>query len=266
MDITAKINELMTNTAAWPQGTVSATSALNQRGYSDVLIDKYRRSGWLVSLGSGAVARHGDNVEWTGALYTLQKQLSLPVHVGGKTALQLHGHTHFVSAGSGPTAYLFCNPGTRLPAWFTRQSWKVRVEHLATNLFGLKHSLGLAEKSMGTFSVSIASRERAMLELLHLVPNAQGFEEAAELMQQLATLQPDLVTELLKTCRSIKVKRLFLFLADHCNHPWLAKIDRARITLGHGKRQIVKDGQWESKYSITVPKGFVEKPNEEAHA
>ena len=100
------------------------------------------------------------------------------------------------------------------------------------------------------------------MELLHLVPNHQSFEEAAELMQQLATLQPELASTLLQSCRSIKVKRLFLFLAEHCNHPWLAKIDHSKIDMGSGKRQVVKNGEFDSKYRITIPKGFIENPGE----
>jgi len=256
----------MTNTAAWPQGTLSTTSALHKRGYSRVLIDKYRRSGWLIPVGRGAVARRGDAVEWTGAIYAIQTQLDLPVHIGGKTALQLHGHTHFVSSGRGSTAFLFSRQGTRLPSWFSKHTWKVRLNHITTNLFGPSknrgESLGLTDITVGTFSVHISSRERAMMELLHLVPNHQSFEEAAELMQQLATLQPELASTLLQSCRSIKVKRLFLFLAEHCNHPWLAKIDHSKIDMGSGKRQVVKNGEFDSKYRITIPKGFIENPGE----
>ncbi|OFZ79486.1 MAG: hypothetical protein A2583_03515 [Bdellovibrionales bacterium RIFOXYD1_FULL_53_11] len=268
IEISANINTIMTDTDAWPQGTISTTLALHKRGYSGILIDKYRRSRWLVSVGNGAVARRGDHVEWTGGLYAIQTQLGLPVHAGGKTALQFHGHTHFVSSGRGGSAWLFSRQGTRLPTWFTNHAWNVgekplRLQHINTNLFGQKHALGLTEIKSGTYKIRISSRERAMMELLHLVPNDQGFEEAAALMQQLSTLQPELTTDLLRACRSVKVKRLFLFLADHCNHPWLAKIDRSKIYMGSGKRQIVKDGEFDSKYSITVPRGFIENPDKE---
>jgi tRNA-binding EMAP/Myf-like protein len=57
---------------------------------------------------------------------------------------------------------------------------------------------------------------------------------------------------LLENCNSIKVKRLFLFLAESYQHPWLKKINRAKIDLGQGKRVIVKGGKLDSKYQITV--------------
>ncbi|MCP4403625.1 MAG: hypothetical protein GY801_40760 [bacterium] len=36
-------------------------------------------------------------VDWTGAVYALQAQLSLNVHVGGKTALEIKGYAHYLS-------------------------------------------------------------------------------------------------------------------------------------------------------------------------
>lgn len=258
-----KVNQLMTDTEQWPQGTVSATSSLTERGFSAVLLDKYRRSGWLVSMGNGAVARRGDRVSWTGGVYALQKQLQLPVHVGGKAALQLHGHVHYVPARRW-TATLYGPPGMRLPTWFLRHKWEVTVQHVMTNLFGKSANVALEEKSMGAYGVTFSARERAMMELLHLVPHQQSFEEAAQLMEQLGTLRPDVVTDLLRACNSIKVKRLFLFLADHCNHPWLSKVDRKKFDLGRGKRQVVKGGELDPKYEITVPKGFVARLEENA--
>lgn len=59
---------------------------------------------------------------------------------------------------------------------------------------------------------------------------------------------------LLERCKSIKTKRLFLFLAEATEQPWFSKIRVAKIDLGKGKRLIVKGGVFNSKYQITVPK------------
>jgi hypothetical protein len=40
-------------------------------------------------------------------------------------------------------------------------------------------------------------------------------------MEGLNTLRPDLVQELLEKCSSVKVKRLFMHLAEQFQHPWL---------------------------------------------
>ena len=48
--------------------------------------------------------------------------------------------------------------------------------------------------------------------------------------------------------------RIFLYLADKHGHPWCNKIDESKLALGKGKRMVVKDGQFDSKYRITVPR------------
>jgi hypothetical protein len=52
----------------------------------------------------------------------------------------------------------------------------------------------------------------------------------------------------------VKVKRLFLYLADKVGHDWLSYISLDKVDLGSGKRAIVNDGVYVSKYQITVPK------------
>ena len=58
---------------------------------------------------------------------------------------------------------------------------------------------------------------------------------------------------LLADCKSVKVKRLFFFLADRHRHSWLKHLDKAAIDLGQGKRMLVKGGRLDSAYQITVP-------------
>ena len=57
-----------------------------------------------------------------------------------------------------------------------------------------------------------------MVELLARVSDEGSFEEARLIMEGLTRLRPELVQELLGSCRSVKAKRLFLFLADLCGH------------------------------------------------
>jgi hypothetical protein len=68
------------------------------------------------------------------------------------------------------------------------------------------------------------------------------------------SLSNSLVQSLLETCKSIKVKRLFLHLADATHQPWADEIKLARIDLGKGKRVIAGGGKFDSKYNISVPK------------
>lgn len=245
-----KLNELLVK---WPKGTVAVQAWLRGQGVSRQLADAYRRSNWVRRIGGGAYVRAGDHVDWTGALYAVQGQLGLPVHVGAKTALQMQGYAHFLPLREGGVVQLFGAPGTRLPAWFLHSDWKVKLLYAATNLLAGKTEVGLTHKPMGEYSIRLSAPERAMLELLYLVPRTESFEEARLLMEGLTTLRPRLVQDLLEACRSVKVKRLFLFLADESSHSWARKQDLSKIDLGSGKRVIVKGGRFDSKYQITVP-------------
>jgi hypothetical protein len=72
-----------------PRGNVLTPCWLNQLGVSRKLAWWYAYSGWLNHLGSGAYTMIGDQVTWAGALRAVQYQLNKPVHIGGKTALEL---------------------------------------------------------------------------------------------------------------------------------------------------------------------------------
>ena len=95
-----------------------------------------------------------------------------------------------------------------------------------------------------------------MLECLYLVPKYQEFFECYELMEGLNNLKPILVQSLLENCSSVKVKRLFLYLAEKCDHDWCRFLDLSRVDLGSGKRSLFKNGVYVDKYKITVPKEF----------
>jgi Transcriptional regulator, AbiEi antitoxin, Type IV TA system len=172
----------------------------------------------------------------------------LPVHVGGKSALELQGLGHFVSAGSGDYLHLFRTSGQKLPSWFLRHDWNRRIAYKMPHLFAGDAELGLTTHSCSTFDIQISAPERAMLELLHLVPKEQSAEETALLMEGLGTLRPKFVQELLERCQSIKAKRLFLPLAERSNHSWVKRISLDKIDLGKGKRVVVPGGVLDPKY------------------
>ncbi|HCY75809.1 MAG TPA: hypothetical protein DHV28_07790 [Ignavibacteriales bacterium] len=59
-------------------------------------------------------------------------------------------------------------------------------------------------------------------------------------MERLTTLRPKLVQSLLEECNSVKVKRLFRFLAEKLEHNWFKELQLENINLGSGERVIVK--------------------------
>ena len=124
---------------------------------------------------------------------------------------------------------------------------------MATKIFLGQDDLGLTKKELGSYSIKISSPERAIMEVLHLVPNKESYEESKLLMEGLITLRPALIQKLLENCRSIKVKRLFMHLAQACNLPWVKKINLDNIDFGKGKRVLCKGGYFDSKYQISVP-------------
>lgn len=250
----SKINLLL---RSWPRGTVAVQSWLKTQGVYRQLADAYRKTAWLERVGRGAFIHAGDSVDWTGGLFAVQHQLGRAIHAGGKTALQLQGYAHFLPLGSNAPVWLYGTPGEKLPAWFLQHEWNVRLHYLATKLFPSDKALGITDKTFNQYSIQLSTPERAMLELLHLVPKQESFEEALLFMEGLSTLRPALVQDLLQQCGSVKAKRLFLFLANYCGHPWLQKLDTEKLDLGAGKRVITPHGRLDAQYQITVPPSLV---------
>jgi hypothetical protein len=251
-----KINKLL---QAWPKSTVAVHPWLQAHGVSRKLAEQYRRRGWIDAIGRGAFVRRGDNVEWPGAVYALQKEVGNLVHPGGRTALELHGLAHFLRLSARAPVYLYGAPGERLPTWFRTHDWKLPVRYSATGLFS--RELGFTSRSFGDFAIDVSSPERAVLEYLDGFPGDASFEEAREVVEALGTPRPEALQSLLEACTSVKVKRMFLFLADQAKHPWRSKLKDKRIKLGRGKRSLVPQGKFDSRYLITVP---AERPESKA--
>ncbi len=251
------INKLLKD---WPSGAVYLSSWLSTHGISSQLLNRYKKSHWLTSLGTGAVIRSGDKVDYHGALYALQKHAGSSVHAGGKTALFLLGKAHYLEM-SPVKAMLFGYAGEKLPAWFKTYDWGLKLDYYATSF--LPRDLGFVDLELNNFSLKIASPARAMMECLYLVPQNQGLIECYELIESLNNLRPKSVQKLLEQCTSIKVKRLFMYLSEKAGHNWVKHLDMRSIDMGSGKRSLVKGGVYIEKYKITVPKELEknEKPN-----
>jgi len=244
----SKINRLMSE---YPNGVVLLAAWLGKEGYSLDLLKRYRKSQWLESMGHGALKRYGDNVGYEGALFALQKQLKQSIHPGGKTALSLLGKSHYLEL-SAKKVVLFGASNEKLPAWFRNYDWGVRVEYHAVKF--LPPEAGLVDLEFKSFSIKVSGAARALMECLYLSPKKQNLLECYEFMEGLNNLRPDQVQNLLEQCSSVKVKRLFLYMAEKAGHSWLEYLDLDKIDLGSGKRSIVDNGVYDSKYQITIPK------------
>ena len=239
---------------SWPSGTVGLTSWLGQLGVSPQLRRHYLKTHWLESLGHGAFMRAGDEVDWLGAVYALQKQAEMNIHVGGRTALGMQGQAHYLELNA-QVAQLFAPRGVVLPPWFKNYDWGLRPDLHVTDF--LPAGLGLVDIDHKLFTVKVSGAARACMECLYLAPKEFDLVEAYQIMEGLETLRPVTVQDLLESCKSIKVKRAFLYMADKAGHAWNDDLDMSKIDLGSGKRTLTPGGVYVSKYQITVPKELI---------
>jgi hypothetical protein len=248
----SKINFLIKN---WAKNTVSVYPWLKEHGVNRKLAQKYIISGWLERVGRGAFKRAGEEVDWTGAVYAIQTQMKKTVHPAGKTALQLLGRAQYIPAAfKERKVVLFGLQNEKLPAWFKKHNWGVRIHYVMSGLFGDSTDLGMTSYDTGNYEVNISAAERATLEFCYDVPAKESFKELYEIMSSLTTLRPHLVQKLLEECNSIKTKRIFMYLAEKNEHTWARRIDLAKVDLGKGKRALCKNGRYDPKYRIVVPK------------
>ncbi|MEZ5305524.1 MAG: type IV toxin-antitoxin system AbiEi family antitoxin [Pyrinomonadaceae bacterium] len=249
-NLPTKINRLLNSQ---PPGVVFQSNWLRKQGYSLDLQRKYRANSWLTSIGNGAMIRFGDSVGYEGAIYSLQVQSDSFIHPGGRTALSLIGRAHFLELETKKIT-LFGAPSQAPPAWFLRNDWGVKLDYHSTNF--LPPALGLSEIEHRAFSFKVSGAARALLECIYLVNGSHDLEECADLMEGLNDLRPVQVQELLEASKSVKVNRLFLYLAERSNHKWFKYLVPSEINLGSGKRSLAKDGVYVAKYQITVPRGL----------
>jgi hypothetical protein len=236
-------------------GTVVLASWLKELGISGDLQKHYVHSGWLQSVGRGAFKKPDDTIQWTGGVYAIQFQTHLEAHVGAITALSLQGFSHYFRLNK-EALYLFSPYGEKLPKWFTDYKWESQVSHQQTSIFPLK--LGIIEMEVDKIKVKVSAPERAILECLYLTPKHIDIMECYHLMEGLVNLKPRLVQEQLEKCNSVKVKRLFLYMAEKAGHTWMNFVNTSEIDLGNGNRQINNGGVYILKYQITVPKELAE--------
>jgi len=165
--------------------------------------------------------------------------------------LELAGRSHFLSLGES-SLYFFGGKNERLPSWVRRTPWFKRLRYTMTDF--LPPEVGLQDYRAEGFTVKISGEERAILEFLFEAEvNAEGYEHMRLVFESLGTLRAGVLQTLLEGCGSVKVKRLFLHLAEAQGHPWFRSLDQGRIDLGSGNRVLVKGGRLDPKYLITVP-------------
>jgi hypothetical protein len=161
----------------------------------------------------------------------------------------LNGKAHYVRFRN--IYQIFTDKKTIIPKWFKEYDFgKNNKIKLYKSTF-LPFDVGLKDYEVsGNYKIKISTPERAILETLYLTPDNLYIDEAYKIFEGLSGLRPDIIQLLLENCKSIKVKRLFLFFTDKFNFSWFKYLNLKKIALGKGKRTIIKGEILDKKYNI----------------
>lgn len=262
-----------------PEGLVTDAAWLEKNGYSGALRKKYVAHGWLDKVARSVYRRPAPllpeesgekGLSWESVVISLQTLLQAHFVVGGRTALELQGFAHYLSSTPQREIHLY---GTdKRPGWVLKLNLESRfVFHNAKRLFPNDVVLDIDDEASDPlvrrsyvrqrwgkwdWPLVLSSSERAILELLDEVPERETFHQADMLFEGLRNLSPRKLQPLLHSCRSVKVKRLFLWFAERHRPPWLNALDHGGIDLGKGKRVLVKGGKLDPTFNITVPESL----------
>lgn len=250
----SKINQALLQ---WKDGAVHTQVYFDRLGLDFRRVHEYKKKGLLRALGGGGYLRSNDAFNWIAAVSALQNERKLPVHISGLTALNLQGVRVNLPMGSGAPVYLMSSKTVHLPVWITRHNWGVRFVLKRSNLLDGR---GIIHFDQEQYPIQISCRERAILELIDQLDLQHSFETLENYMESSRTLRSEVLQKLLEQCRSIKVKRVFLYVSEKLDLPFFQKLDIEKINLGKGKRVVTRDGQLDLKYGITVPKELKENP------
>jgi hypothetical protein len=233
---------------AIPDNGIVCASHLCKDGLSHDNLKQYVQHGYLDSLGRGAYCKHDQHPNLASALHALAFQLNRSFHLGGRTALSRQGLLHFLPY-SDEAATIYTRHNTRLPAWF-KKFFNGQFLCRYTNF--LPKDLAIETKHLDSFDVPSSMPERAILEYLLDVPASHPLNEAYQIMEMMTNARPDILQQLLESCSSIKVKRLFFLLAEDLNYAWYEDLDQDKIDLGSGCRIIDKGGTYQSQWNVVV--------------
>jgi Transcriptional regulator, AbiEi antitoxin, Type IV TA system/Transcriptional regulator, AbiEi antitoxin N-terminal domain len=240
------------------------------------------RKAWLDQVVRGVYRRPAqklpevngqESLRWQAVVISLQTLLGYPFTVGGRTAFELQGFAHYLS-GRHREIHLY--GAGKPPGWLSKLHLESQVVlHNADRLFRRDARRSRVSKSctdtgnnylqtrhirqpwgQWEWPLTLSSPERAILELLDEVPQRETLHQADILVEALRNLSPRRLHTLLVACRSVKVKRLFLWFAERHQHTWLKKLDRKDVDFGRGKRMLAKGGKLDPKFNITVPESI----------
>ena len=229
---------------------------------------RYYKRGVLKKIGPGIYKRAHDTPHWLAVVRLLQEELGKSLHISGRTALELRGEAHHIPLAARPVVFLLSyDKKCSLPKWVRHTGAQCHFNFRNSSLFkpdfilAHKNTLLQTYQDAGGLHAPYSCRELAVLEFFDLVSfqNDFDFEDATNYLELLFGLRSDVLQILLENCKSIKTKRVFLYLSEKLNMSYFKHLNLNTIDLGTGKRQLVKGlVRFDKKYQITVPIPYTE--------
>ena len=227
---------------------------LLSHGIAHHTADNLVKRGRLLVLRPGVYANPEPPLSWEGVVSSLQRMGSDLV-VGGLTALELQGRSHYQPLNRDYTVHLYGRDA--LPRWANglgltarfRRHGTTWLQHgslppMSEDSYGLQYPFVISlDWSKDGGQLTVSTPERAIFEVLSGVPKETSFEHAELLLDGLPDLSHHRLNRLVARTRSVKIKRLFFWLAQRQGHPWLRDVSEEGVDLGKGKRQLAIHGR-----------------------
>jgi len=212
-----------------------------KQGYSKQQMYQFVKHNKFNKKAYGIYTLKGQNPEPLSYIEAYERQCNKRVYVGALSALRLHGVSQNIPFN---TRYQIYYNEQRINRWLLDQKDYIWTRN---NLFN--SSVGITKKN----NLSLSSPERAILEAISLLPKQGDFEEVYHTLLLLPSLRPQLLMDLICECKSIKTKRLFLYMLKHVNFTWKSKLDLSKVDIGKGIRQLYPEGKLDPDYHLYVP-------------
>jgi hypothetical protein len=222
---------------------------LKSCGYSDQLQKRYRDTGWLSALSKGVMYRAGADLSAYQSLSSYNEQLDVKARIAAMSALEYAGYNHYVPMGK-PVLMVALPFGVKQPIWMESDAFDMSFKTFTTQTFSCTE----VSSVKGDAHLYVSSPEQAFLECLLLVPKFYNYQDLYYIMEQLTTLRSDVLQRLLEGTDNYRIKRVFLYMAEKAEHYWFHELNIDKIDLGSSKLQLVKNGIYNAKYQITIPK------------
>ena len=141
----------------------------------------YVENGWLERVARGVFRRpvpEGTPLDWRTCLLSVQHIMNHKIHVGGTTALALHGYSHYLPLSGNMSVWIY---GEKVPTWLDKLPLDAKIITRNASLFA-DPTLGLTTESttkedspLWNWPLVMSSLERAIFEALDELPTAESF-------------------------------------------------------------------------------------------